>query len=145
MRSMLMTAVALIALMSTSCGGGPTEKEINNSLDAALQSVAGDWIGVVNIPNAIQLDFRLQEGANGQLTGTGTMKEQNAAAAVPITVTGTFQRPMLSLAFNGMVVESHQVQGTAQGNYTTVGGISTTLSLRGNSYSRDVAILLQEK
>lgn len=146
MRSILITAVASVAMMSTSCGGGgPTEKEINNSLDLALQSVAGDWIGVVNVPNAIQLEFKLQEGANGQVTGSGTMKEQNAAAAVPVTVTGTYQRPTLSLTFNGMVYESNPVTGVAQGNYTTVGGIATTLRLSGNSYSRDVAILLQEK
>ena len=146
MRSMLTAAVALTVLMNTSCGGsGPTEKDINNSLDAALQSVSGDWIGMVNVPNAIQLEFRLQEGANGQVTGSGTMKEKNAAAAVPVTVTGTYQRPTLSLTFNGMVYESNQVTGVAQGNYTTVGGIATTLSLSGNGYARNVAILLQEK
>lgn len=132
--------------MSTSCGGGgPTEKDITDSLDAELRSVAGDWIGVANVQNSIRLEFTLQEGSNGQVSGTGTMKEGNAPSAVPITVTGTFQRPMLSLTFNGMVYESHQVKGVAQGSYTTVGGIGTTLTLTGTAYSRDVAILLQEK
>lgn len=150
MRSLSIAAVALIALMSTSCGGGgvsvwPTEQEINNSLAAKLQSVTGDWTGIVNGPNAIQLEFRLQEGANGQVSGTGTMKEQNAATAVPIAVTGTFQRPMLSLAFDGMVYESRHLQGVAQGSYSTVGGIATTLTLSATGYSRDVPILLVEK
>ncbi|MFC5460498.1 hypothetical protein [Massilia niabensis] len=138
--------------MSTSCGGSgggvspwPTEQDINASAQATLQSVAGDWEGVSTVPNALRLDFRLVEGANGQVSGTGTMKEGSAAAAVPFIVSGTFQRPLLTLAFNGMVFESRQVKGAAQGSYTTVGGIGATLTLTAPGYSRDVAILLQEK
>jgi hypothetical protein len=137
-----------LVLMTTACGGGgygPTEQDISNSLEATLQSVAGDWTGVSNEPNLLRLDFTLQEGSNGQVSGTGTMKEANAATAVPITVTGTFQRPTLTLAFGGMVFELRQVTGTAQGTYTTVGGIATTLTLTAPGYARDVAILLQEK
>jgi hypothetical protein len=131
--------------MTTSCGGGPTEQDINNSLEATLKSVAGDWIGIASGPNAIRLEFTLQEGTNGQVTGTGTMKEDNAPSAVPITVTGTFQRPNLTLAFDGMVYESHQVKGAAGGSYTTVGGVGSTLSLTAPGYSRELPILLQEK
>jgi hypothetical protein len=137
---------ALVVLMSTSCGGGgPTEQDINNSLDATLRSVAGDWTGIANVPNSIRLDFKLVEGANGQVSGTGTMKEESAPSAVPITVTGTFQRPILTLTFDGIVYESHQVKGVAQGSYTTVGGIGTTLALTAPGYAREVPILLQEK
>lgn len=146
MRSLSIAAGALLVLTS-SCGGGgygPTEQDITDSLQATLRSVAGDWTGVSNVPNAIRLDFRLQEGSNGQVSGTGTMNEANAPA-VPITVTGTFQRPTLALSFNGMVFESRQVGGTAQGTYTTVGGIATTLTLTAPGYSREVAVLLQEK
>jgi hypothetical protein len=143
---MSIAAGALVVLMSTSCGGGgPTEQDINNSLESTLRSVAGDWIAVSNAPNAIRLEFRLQEGSNGQVSGTGTMKEDSATAAVPITVTGTFQRPALTLVFDGIVYESHQARGVAQGSYTTVGGIGTTLTLTAPGYSREVAILLQEK
>ena len=146
MRSLSIAAGVLLVLMTTSCGGGgTTEREIINSLEDTLRSVSGDWTGVANSPNAIRLEFRLQEGSNGQVSGTGTMKEGNAAAAVPITVTGTFQRPTLTLAFEGIVYEAHQVKGSAQGTYTTVGGIGTTLKLTGPGYARDVAILLQEK
>lgn len=146
MRSMSIVAGALIVLMNTSCGGGgPTEQDINNSLEATLRSVAGEWSGVTAPPNAIRLDFRLQEGANGQLSGTGTLKEESAPSAVPITVSGTFQRPVLTLSFEGMVYESRQVKGVAHGSYTTVGGIGTTLTLTAPGYSREIAILLQEK
>ena len=147
MRSISIATAALFVLMTTSCGGGggPTQQDITNSLQAELKSVAGGWIGVVNGPNGMRLDFTLQEGSGGQVSGTGTMKEDNAAAAVPITVTGTFQQPTLSLAFDGMVYESQQVKGSAQGGYTTVGGVATTLKLTGTGYSRDLAILLQEK
>ena len=151
MRCMSIAAAALLVLMNTSCGGGggglggPTAQEINESLQATLRSVAGDWTGMANAPNAIRLEFRLQEGSNGQLSGTGTMKEANAAVAVPITVSGTFQRPTLTLAFEGMVYEMHQVKAVAQGSYTTVGGIGTTLTLTAPGYTRELAILLQEK
>lgn len=147
MRSISSAVCALVVAMTTSCGGGggPTEKDINNSLDGALQSVAGDWIGIANAPNAIRLEFTLAEGANGHVSGTGTIKEGSASAAVPITVSGTFQRPTLTLVFDGIVYESNKVQGRAQGNYSTVGGIATTLTLTAPGYSREVAILLQEK
>jgi hypothetical protein len=148
MRSMSISAGLLIGLVTVSCGGGgssPTEQEINNSLETTLQSVAGDWTGTTTAPNGIRLEFRLQAGSNGQVSGTGTMKEENAAAAVPITVTGSFQRPQLTLTFDGMVYESRQVKGAVQGSYTTVGGIATTLTLTGTGFTRDLAILLQEK
>ena len=149
MRSTSIAAGVLIVLMNTSCGGGgagwPTAQDIDKSLEATLRSVAGDWTGIVNGPNPIRLEFRLQEGSNGQVSGTGTMKEASAPSAVPITVSGTFQRPVLTLAFDGIVYESHQVKGAATGSYTTVGGIGTTLTLTAPGYSREVAILLQEK
>jgi hypothetical protein len=67
---------------------------------------------------------------NGQVSGTGTTKEESAPSAVPITVSGTFQRPVLTLAFDGIVYESHQVKGPAQGSDTTVGVTGTTLTAR---------------
>ncbi len=149
MRSFSITAAAIFVLMTTACGGsnlaGPTGEDIAKSMEADLKSVAGDWIGVNAGPNTIRLDFKLQEASNGQVTGTGTMKEENAPAAVPITITGTFVRPNLTLVFNGMVYETHQVQGAAQGAYISVGGVATKLTLTGTGYSREVNILLQEK
>jgi hypothetical protein len=146
MRRISFAVCALFVVTATSCGGGgPTEQDINNSLEGTLRSVAGDWIGIANVPNAIRLEFTLAEGANGQVSGTGTMKEGSAPAPVPITVSGTFQRPTLTLVFDGIVYESHKAQGRANGSYTTVGGIATTLTLSAPGYSREVAILLQEK
>jgi hypothetical protein len=139
---------ALLAGVTISCGSGsytPTQQDIEDSLDATLQSVAGDWIGVSNVPDLVRLEFSLQEGPNGHVSGSGTMTEANAPASVPITVTGTFERPVLTLAFDGMEFESRQVTGTVQGAYTTVGGIATNLTLTAPGYVREVAILLQEK
>lgn len=133
----------LLVLLSTSCG--PTEKDITDSLEASLRSVAGEWTGISTGQNPIRLEFRLQEGRDGQVNGSGTMKEERAASAVPITISGTFRRPALSLTFDGIVYEGQRVQGVAQGDYTSVGGIATTMQLNGSSYSRGVAILLQEK
>ena len=146
MRPMLVVAGAFFALMNTSCGGGgTTEREIVNSLQDQLRSVSGDWTGLVNAPNGIRFEFKLQQASNGQVSGTGTMKEDNAAAAVPITVSGTFAQPNLTLVFDGMVYESRQVKGAAQGSYTTVGGVGSTLILTAPNYSRELPILLQEK
>lgn len=148
MRKLSIAAGALLVLMSTSCGGGgggPTAEDIDDSLEVVLRSVGGDWIGVSTVANPIRLEFRLQEAGNGQVSGTGTMKEESAASAVPITVTGTFARPTLMLAFDGMVYESRQVTGVVQGSYTTVGGIATSLTLTAPGYKREIAILLQEK
>ena len=151
MRTMSIAIRALLVLVTTSCGGGggggygPSEQDIKNSLADTLRSVAGDWTGVTSGPNAIRLEFRLQEASNGQISGTGTMKEENTPSAVPISVSGTFQRPVLTLAFDGIVYDARPVKGVAQGSYTTVGGIGTPLTLTAPGYSREVAILLQEK
>jgi hypothetical protein len=108
-------------------------------------SAAGGWSGLVNGANGVTFAFKLQEGANGQVSGTGTMKEENVAAAVPITINGTYQRPLLILTFTGIVCEGHQATGTLQGNYTTVGGIATTMTLNDIGYTRSLNLLLQEK
>lgn len=132
----------LIALTLAAACGDPAGNGIDNELEQQLRSVAGPWSGV---STTLTLDFQLQEGSGNAVSGSGTMKEAAAASAVPITVTGTFQRPQLSLTFSGMTFEGRAVQGTFQGSYTTVGGISAPLHLTGTGYSRDVTILLQER
>ena len=144
MRGSLKGTGLLFVLLSTACAG-PTARDIDDSLEAQLRSVAGDWTGVSSGPNPVRLEFRLQEGAGGQVSGTGTAKEENAADAVPVTVSGAYQRPSLTLAFAGIVYEGESVQGAVQGSYTTVGGVSTTLRLTRPGWSRDIPVLLQEK
>jgi hypothetical protein len=130
-----------LTLAAGACGG-PTEQDVENELERQLRSVAGPWAG---ISPTLTLDFQLQEGAGNAVSGSGTMKEAAAPGTVPITVTGTFQRPQLSLTISGMTFEGRAVQGTFQGSYTTVGGISAPLHLTAPGYSRDVTILLQER
>jgi hypothetical protein len=129
-----------LALVVTSCL--PTDEDIDNELERQLESVAGAWNGT---SPTLTLDFQLQEGTGNAVSGSGSMKETAAANSVPITVTGTFQRPTLSLTFTGMNFEGRAVQGTFQGSYTTAGGISGPLHLTGTGYSKDVTILLQER
>ncbi len=145
MRTTRCVYALLLPLLFTACNTGPTEQDIIDSLEAQLRSVNGDWTGISSGQNTIQLEFRLQEGANGQVSGSGTMKEASAPTVVPITVSGTFQRPTLSLVFQGMVYEGQSVQGATVGNYTSVGGVNTTLQLSGPTYSKSVSVLLQEK
>lgn len=128
-----------VALAIGACGG-PTGDDIDNELEMQLRSVAGPWTG---ISATLSLDFQLQEGAGNSVSGSGTMKATSEDAR-PITVTGTFQRPQLSLTFSGMTYEGHAVQGTFQGSYASVGGISGPLHLTGTGYSRNITILLQE-
>jgi hypothetical protein len=134
-------ALLLVVALAGACGG-PTGDDIENDLERQLRSVAGPWTGT---SAALTLDFQLQQGAGNAVSGSGTMKETAAAGTVPITVTGTFQRPQLSLTFTGMTFKGRAVQGTFQGSYTTAGGISAPLQLTATGYSRDITILLQER
>lgn len=139
---------------STSATARPASRDSGRASNRAVNTTAQARFGAANFLRKRELIARCKRpgveadcagGAHSQVAGTGSMKEENAASAVPITVTGTFQRPVLTLAFDGMVYESQQVKGAAQGSYTTVGGIGTTLSLTAPGYSREVAILLQEE
>lgn len=130
----------VLALAAASCL--PTGDDIENELERQISSVAGPWEGT---SPSLTLSFQLQEGAGGAVSGSGTMKETAASGTVPITVTGTYQRPQLSLTISGMNFEGRAVQGTFGGSYTTVGGISAPLRLTGTGYTRDVTILLQER
>lgn len=130
-----------LTLAAGACAG-PTGEDIENELEQELRSVAGPWTGT---SATLTLDLDLQEGAGTAVSGSGTMKETAASGTVPVTVTGTFQRPQLSLTISGMTFEGRAVQGTFLGSYTTVGGISAPLHLTAAGYSRDVTILLQER
>jgi hypothetical protein len=130
-----------LTLAAGACGG-PTGEDIDNELERELRSVAGPWTGT---SATLTLDLQLQEGAGNTVSGSGTMKEAAAAGTVPVTVTGTFDRPQLSITISGMTFEGRAVQGTFAGSYTTVGGISAPLRLTATGYSKDVTILMQER
>lgn len=135
--------IAMAFLVSASCGAGPTADDINNSLENTLQSVNGPWTGIIG-SNQATLAFTLTQNGS-TVTGNGTMKEASAPSSVPITITGTFNRPSLSLTFNGMVFEGTNVQGTAQGSYTSVGGVGTQIRLVGTNYDKIFSVLLAEQ
>jgi hypothetical protein len=145
MRITLLAAVLCLGVGIPACSSGPTEQEIIDGLEQELRSVEGGWTGTASAGSQLTLDFQLQAGAGNAVSGSGTMREQPGAAAVPITVTGTFNRPALSLTFSGMTYQGHAVQGTVSGSYTTVGGVAGTLLLTGTGYSSSVQVLLQEK
>jgi hypothetical protein len=109
-----------------------------------LQSVSGDWKGQSYGTNPITLQFSLQQQSSQRVQGSGSMKEQNASAPVPITISGTFQRPTLSLTFDGMVYDGRPVKGTLRRDYVSAGGVGDSLQLSGQNYSKKVWLLLQE-
>jgi hypothetical protein len=135
----------IVAALSLAAGAGcfwPTGADIERQLDEEPRSVAGDWTGI-GPGGAFTLRFRLTEAAGGQVTGTGTMQERGAAAA-PLTVTGSYRRPALALAFEGLVYEGRAVRGTFGGQYTSFHGVSDTLVLTGVDYTRRLPVSLVE-
>jgi hypothetical protein len=145
MRIRLLAAVLCLGAAIPACSTSPTEQEIIDTLEQELKSVEGGWTGTASGGSQLTLDFQLQAGAGNTVSGSGTMREQPGAATVPVTVTGTFSRPALSLTFSGMTYQGHAVQGTVSGSYTSVGGVSAPLLLTGTGYSTTVQVLLQEK
>ncbi len=141
MRPVRARLLLALALAAGACDG-PLIDDVEGDLEKQLRSVAGPWTGT---SPTLTLDFQLERGAGNAVSGSGSMKEAAAPGTVPITVTGTFQRPQLSLTITGMTFEGRAVQGTFQGSYTTVGGISAPLRLTATGYSRDITVLLQER
>lgn len=134
----------LLCLVASACLNTPTTEDLERSADQILSSVAGPWSGASSGSGLLVLSFQLQPGTGSAVTGSGTMRESAAPSSVPITVTGSYVRPRLSLTFSGMVIEGNAVQGTFEGDYTSIGGVVGTLRLTGTGYSRDVPVLLQE-
>jgi hypothetical protein len=120
----------------------PMEESFKRATEDAVRSVQGPWKGVAT-GGVFRLEFSLAQAPDGRLQGTGTMREQTAAA-VPITVSGTYNRPALSLTFSGMVYEGRDVVGTFAAAYTSFLGVSGTLRLSGDNYERAVSFFLQE-
>ena len=110
-------------------------------LEARSRSVSGPWTGTS--PTLI-LTFQLQQAADNSVSGTGTLSDPGVPDAPPYTVSGTYQRPRLSLTFSGMTYQGRAVQGTFQGNYDQVGGVMGALQLRATEYSKDIEMLLHE-
>lgn len=144
MRGSLKLMGALLLLVCNGCAPWPTGKEINDSLERSLRSVSGEWRGQSFSETPVSLEFRLQEDGTGKVTGTGTMKESRTGCAWPISVSGTYRRPLLALTISGRRCEGEEVKGTLQGEYTTVGGIASTLQLIGDDTAEAVSILLHE-
>lgn len=143
LRSAILSVCTFLLVCTASCAS-PTGEDIDKSLEETLRSVSGGWSGQSFGTNPITFQFTLQERSGGGVQGSGTMKEQQAATPVPITVSGTFQRPTLTLTFEGMVYEGRSVLGTLRSNYTTVAGVSDSLHLSAQNYSKKLPVLLQE-
>jgi hypothetical protein len=140
------SAVVVAFLCALSACGGPAdvgpeiEKNLAAHLDAQARSVAGQWHGV---SVGLGLTFDLQE-AGTAVSGGGTMTEEGLTNDSRYTVSGTYQRPQLTLTFTGMVYQGRVVEGRFQGNYDSIAGVGGTLHLKGTDYSKDIDLLLQE-
>lgn len=135
--------LALPACTSTGPTGPGAEDTLARQTEDAIRSAEGPWSGLAS-GGTVRLEFSLAQAPDGRLQGTGTMREAQAAAAVPMTVAGTYNRPNLSLTFTGMVYEGRDVIGTFAAPYTSFAGVSGTLRLTAESYAESLSVLLQE-
>lgn len=130
-----------------SCTPWPTGPEMEDALrrqtEETLRSAAGPWHGVAS-GGVVRFEFSLTERPDAQLLGTGTIREADAAAAMPITVAGSYNRPNLSLTFSGMVYEGRAVVGSFVASYDSFTGVNGTLRLTGADYAKSLALFLQE-
>ncbi len=141
------SVLGILSLLSACTPTTPTgqliERELTRQTEDAVRSAAGPWMG---LNPSITIRFSLTEAPNGQLQGTGRMREPNVEGDVPITVSGTYNRPNLSLTFAGMVFDGHDVSGTFGPEvYNSFAGVSGTLTLTGQNYARSLSLLLQEE
>ena len=122
--------------------GDSVTDSINRTIEETLRSAQGPWTGVV-AGGSIWLEFSLTQAADGRLQGTGSMREAGAGN-VPISVSGTYNRPTLSLTFAGMVIGGREVSGTFAEAYTSSSGVFGPLRLTAENYSGSLPLLLQE-
>jgi hypothetical protein len=140
-RFLVLCSLAALPACAFSGPTGPQmEETLNRQTEEAVRSAEGPWSGTAG---SIRFEFSLTQAPDGQLQGVGTMREQ-AAVAVPITVSGRYNRPNLSLTFAGMVYEGREVVGTFAAAYTSFTGVSGTLRLTGDGYARSLWLFLQE-
>jgi len=90
------------------------------------------------------LRFQLQQAVDNTVAGSGTSAEGGVTNPGWYTVSGSYQRPRLALDFRGLTYQGRTVDGTFQGDYNSVAGISGTFHLTATGHSRDIEILLQE-
>jgi hypothetical protein len=138
-RASLLLVCALPFL--SSCSLWPTGDDIDDAIAEELRYVDGPWMGETSGSNPIVLDFQLVQ-AGTQVQGSGTMRE-GANAPVSITVTGTFQRPALTLTFSGLVYEGRSVTGHLQTTYDNI-VVSAPLELTATGYAQTRTVLLSE-
>jgi hypothetical protein len=119
----------------------PTQDDIEAELDRELSSVTGSWSGA-GTQSAVTVTFQLDQSGTA-VQGSGTFQETPASAVLPITVTGTFERPTLSLSLSAFEIAGATVTGTLSGDYVTVAGLFTTIQITGGPGGA-IPILLQE-
>jgi hypothetical protein len=100
-----MRKVIFAALVAFAAGcGGDGGSDNTPTLD-------GQWIGTVNTnAGSGELSLTLNEGNNGQVTGTGTLTV--VGDAVALTVTGNYSPPNVSLQMTNPQFEPANLTGT---------------------------------
>ena len=134
------------ALGAAACTGPDNfEQQLATTLAAQLdeqaRSANGPWTGT---SVTLVLKFQLQQAVDGTVAGSGTSAEGGVTNPESYTVSGSYQRPRLALAFRSLTYQGRTVDGTFQGDYSSVAGITGTLHLTATGYSKDIEILLQE-
>jgi hypothetical protein len=89
-------------------------------------------------------EVSVPQAVDNTVAGSATAAEGGVTNAESYTVSGSYQRPRLALTFRGMTYHGRTVDGTFQGDYGSVAGISGMLHLTATGYSKDIDLLLQE-
>jgi hypothetical protein len=135
-----------VAALAACAPTGPSAREIEASVanqdEVVVRSAEGPWSGVA-AGNSLQVEFSLSQAPGGQVQGAGFVRAPGAAP-VPMTVTGTYARPNLTLTFSGLVFEGREVVGSFGGTYTSAAGVSSVLRLAADGYERAFPLLLHE-
>lgn len=145
----LPVALGTLLFCLPGCGGFPTfptqeelEEELERAEENRLRAVDGDWTGF-GLPNSVSIRFRLVQNGQ-QVIGNGWYVDANGSNSYPITVTGTFMRPTLSLSFVGIMFQGLSVTGQFVADYESSGGIYAPLRLVGEGVSTQFELFLQE-
>ena len=94
------------------------------------------------------LSMRITEGARGQLSGAGTIRDARDSTTVPFSASVSYTRPDFTLSIDAFAWKGRQVRGTFRSRYTSFMGMSGELVLEGLAgapFVERFPLLLQEQ
>jgi len=141
-RSALVVAFlcAMPACMSPTNAEEEVAQAYRAQLDALAASVAGPWRGGTSVGFALAFDL---QQAGTAVSGGGTITENGVTHEARYTVSGTYQRPKLTLTFTGGLSGAGR-RGRLPGRLQLGWGTLGAAPPKAAEYSKDIEIGLYE-